>query len=66
MTYIHANIEGDWPAAKELLERADGLMAQAAPALGGDGPCITLLDYMEERGWTAPADWAGFRPLTSK
>jgi class 3 adenylate cyclase len=32
----------------------------------GDGPSLTLLRYMEEREWTAPADWAGYRPLTSK
>lgn len=32
----------------------------------GDGPCQTLLSYMKDREYTAPADWKGFRPLTSK
>jgi hypothetical protein len=32
----------------------------------GDGPCQTLLSYMKDRDYTAPADWKGFRPLTNK
>ena len=32
----------------------------------GDGPCQRLIAYMEEHGCEAPADWAGYRPLTSK
>lgn len=32
----------------------------------GDGPCQRLIKYMMEFGGEAPADWAGYRPLTSK
>lgn len=32
----------------------------------GDGPSQTLLAYLEARNCEAPADWQGFRPLTSK
>jgi hypothetical protein len=32
----------------------------------GDGPTHTLMSYMRERQFTAPSDWMGFRPLTSK
>jgi hypothetical protein len=32
----------------------------------GDGPCQRLIAYMNEFGGKAPADWAGYRPLTSK
>ena len=59
-------LEGDWSSGRQHLEKADKMMAELAPALGGDGPCRTLLDYMEERDWKAPEDWMGFRPLTSK
>jgi hypothetical protein len=31
-----------------------------------DGPSVVLLNYMADRNWTAPSDWKGFRPLTSK
>ena len=62
---IKVYLEGDWMAAKKLLETANKTMAEAAPTLGGDGPCITLLNYMEARDWKAPSDWAGYRPLTS-
>ncbi len=63
---IKVYLEGDWTAAKKLLETANKTMTEAAPTLGGDGPCITLLNYMEARNWQAPSDWAGYRPLTSK
>ena len=59
-------LEGDWSGARDYLEKANNMMAVAAPALGGDGPCKTLLEYMSERNWVAPATWKGYRPLTSK
>ncbi len=59
-------LEGDWSGARDYLEKANNMMAVAAPALGGDGPCKTLLEYMSERNWVAPASWKGYRPLTSK
>lgn len=42
------------------------MMREACPALGGDGPSKTLLNYMSERNFIAPANWKGFRPLTAK
>jgi hypothetical protein len=32
----------------------------------GDGPCQRLISYMLDFEGKAPADWAGYRPLTSK
>ena len=32
----------------------------------GDGPSQTLLNYMKNLDYTAPASWQGYRPLTSK
>ena len=58
-------LAGDWPAARSLLEQADKMMAEV-DTMDGDGPCKTLLEYMEERSWTAPPSWKGFRPLTAK
>ena len=63
---IKVYLEGDWTTARKFLEKANKLMARAAPQLGGDGPCLTLLEYMGERNWKAPSDWGGFRPLTAK
>ncbi len=63
---IKIYLDGDWPTAKIHLEKANKMMQRITPSLGGDGPCLTLLNYMEEREFTAPSDWAGFRPLTSK
>ena len=63
---IKIYLDGDWANARKFLEKANKIMARIAPVLGGDGPCLTLLNYMEERNWTAPSDWAGFRPLTAK
>jgi class 3 adenylate cyclase len=63
---VTAYLNGEWIAAKELLERADSMMLELAPVLGGDGPSRTLLNYMKNRDFTAPSDWNGYRPLTSK
>ena len=63
---IKVYLEGDWTAARDHLEQANKLMAETTPQLDGDGPCLTLLSYMEARNWKAPDDWQGFRPLTSK
>eukprot|EP00605_Chrysophyceae_sp_TOSAG23-4_P000252 GSChrysophyteH1.ASY1.ANO1.289.1 assembled CDS len=63
---IKIYLDGDWPAARKLLEKANKMMQRIAPTLGGDGPCLTLLNYMKERDNKAPKDWAGFRPLTAK
>jgi hypothetical protein len=57
---------GDWAGAKVLLEKADVMMATAAPELGGDGPSQTLLRYMRDQNFEAPSTWKGFRPLTAK
>jgi hypothetical protein len=63
---VKVYLDGDWGQARKLLEKANKIMAAIIPGSAGDGPCLTLLEYMEERDWKAPADWAGFRPLTSK
>lgn len=62
---IESYLSGDWTTGRELLEKANALMAQV-PTMKGDGPCLTLLRYMESHGWQAPSSWKGFRPLTSK
>lgn len=62
---INTYLAGDWAKARDNLEECDKMMRNVS-GLDGDGPSKTLLSYMEERNWTAPADWAGFRPLTSK
>ena len=36
------------------------------PVLGGDGPSLALLKYMDQYGYVAPASWSNYRPLTSK
>jgi hypothetical protein len=59
-------LEGSWASAKQKLTAADKMMATLAPALGGDGPCKTLLDYMVEMGPDSPDWWKGYRPLTAK
>ncbi|KAJ1440570.1 hypothetical protein B484DRAFT_443343 [Ochromonadaceae sp. CCMP2298] len=63
---VELYLNGDWAAAKGLLERADIMMSELAPVLGGDGPSRTLLSYMKNRNFEAPKTWKGFRPLTSK
>jgi hypothetical protein len=57
---------GKWDDARDLLSAANDMMKLLVPGSEGDGPCLTLLEYMEERNWTAPSDWQGYRPLTSK
>ena len=59
-------LDGDWVNAKKELEKANDIMKGLAPVRGGDGPCLTLLDYMQEFGPSAPEWWKGFRPLTAK
>ena len=65
---VNLYLDGAWPAAKLALEAVDKLMRAICPQLreDGDKPCLTLLRYMAERGNKAPADWAGYRPLTAK
>jgi class 3 adenylate cyclase len=63
---INAYLNGDWPMSRNLLEKADTLMKRLIPGCEGDQPCKTILSYMEERNWQAPAGWKGFRPLTAK
>ena len=59
-------LAGNWPNARTHLERANLFMKEAAPALGGDGPSLTLLEYMKNQNFDAPKNWQGFRPLTAK
>ena len=59
-------LEGNWTSGRIKLTQADQMMAKLAPSLGGDGPCKTLLEYMEEMGPDSPDWWKGYRPLTAK
>jgi hypothetical protein len=63
---LNAYIAGNWPEAKKSFDIANQMMTEMVPGREGDGPCLTLLEYMEERNWKAPDDWAGYRPLTAK
>ena len=40
--------------------------SQQVPLLGGDGPSLALLKYMDQYDYIAPASWSNYRPLTSK
>jgi class 3 adenylate cyclase len=61
-------LDGEWPEARIKLEAANSLMKANVVILKdlGDGPCITLLNYMTEYNDKAPDSWQGFRPLTNK
>ena len=50
-------INGDWEQAKQFLEEA--LMLREK-----DGPCMHLLNIIDESSGTAPADWKGFHELS--
>jgi len=63
---VEEYLDGNWASGKQKLSRADAIMAKLCPALGGDGPSKTLLEYMEEFGPDAPSWWKGYRPLTAK
>lgn len=52
--------KGNWLEAKRQIESALQVKGEA------DGPSRALLGFMEEHGFQAPADWAGFRALTEK
>merc|ERR1711871_581761 len=58
-------LAGDWPGARILYEECDKIMAQVE-GFPGDGPSRVILNYMKNRDYTAPKDWKGYRPLTSK
>ena len=57
-------LEGNWEKAREILGKADKMMA--SNDIGGDGPSRAILKYMETNDWICPETWSGHRPLTSK
>ena len=66
-------LAGNWPLAISLLKDADQIMYErevdegyANQSCMSDGPCQRLITYMTELGSTAPDNWEGYRPLTSK
>jgi hypothetical protein len=59
-------LSGEWGFAREELEKANQMMKDKVPALGGDGPSLALLRYMDQYEYTAPNNWMNYRPLTSK
>ena len=61
---ISMYLAGDWPKAKEILEKCTEHMKDSD--FGTDGPSRTILNYMRNRNWECPDEWEGFRPLTSK
>lgn len=56
---VQAYIDGDWSTSKALLEKC---LAENAD----DGPTKSLMSVMSNSNFQAPADWKGFRALTSK
>jgi hypothetical protein len=59
-------LAGNWTDARKELEKANEMMKEAVPVLGGDGPSLALLRYMDQYEYTAPSNWMNYRPLTSK
>jgi hypothetical protein len=59
-------LSGDWQFAREELEKANTMMKENVPTLGGDGPSLALLKYMDQYDYAAPQGWMNYRPLTSK
>jgi len=56
---IKAYLIGNWQKAKEKLE-------QGVKFKLNDGPCKTILEFMEKKNFIKPDDWLGFRELTEK
>lgn len=63
---VNLYLQGDWTAATAEFNWCDKWMATNAEGFDGDGPSRVILNYMNNRNNTAPADWKGYRPLTSK
>ena len=51
-------LEGKWEEALPQLTLASNLGPD-----GYDGPCHTLIDYIEKHYGRAPIDWKGYRPF---
>lgn len=56
---VQAYLDGEWPKAKEILEKAQKLKP-------GDGPTESLMNVMNATDFNAPMTWKGYRQLTSK
>ena len=52
--------EGNWEEAMKYFSVTKGMLGYE------DGPSVTLLSYMKNRGFKSPSDWIGVRKLTSK
>lgn len=64
-TGMTSYIQGDWNAARTWLEKANTLMSEIQ-GLSGDGPSMTILNFMATYNFRAPSDWKGYRHLTAK
>lgn len=53
-------ISGEWEVARDMLTGTQFLLGDE------DGPSSTLLRYMGDFGYEAPASWKGYRELTEK
>ena len=56
---VNFYINGEWGKASKLLTECLSLV-------GNDKPTKVLLEFLKEYNYSAPADWKGFRSLTSK
>lgn len=63
---VDAYLAGEWGTAKVDFEFCDNWMRTNVEGFDGDGPSRVILNYMANRDNTAPKDWKGYRPLTSK
>jgi class 3 adenylate cyclase len=63
---VNAYLAGDWPLAKIYFEKANKMIRTTAPMLKGDGPSLTLLEYMAKFDYQCPMHWKGYRQLTDK
>ena len=58
---IHFYLDGEWEKARDSMIETRDFFKDIS-----DGPSITLLNYMEKKGFRAPEDWNGIRKLTEK
>lgn len=63
---LQAYIDGQWPAARDILSECRTARRDIDGRPVVDGPCEVLLGFMEKHKFTAPASWRGFRELTEK
>jgi hypothetical protein len=58
-TAVADYLNGQWKIAHQSLLKALELKE-------GDGPCMNLIHFIEEYGFSPPANWEGYRKLLEK